>query len=70
MQRFEDGLDIVIRKGLSSLSFTKHQELYQRVIQVEKIHNESKAKSATIKKFSGGNSNFGKHKNIAQEQGV
>ena len=40
--RFEDGLDIEIRKGLSSQVFTKYQDIYQRAMRVEKVLNESK----------------------------
>ena len=50
VDRFEDGLDIEIRKGLSSEVFTKYQDVYQRVMQVEKILNESKAKNARLQR--------------------
>ena len=55
VDRFENGLDIEIRKRLSSQVFTKHQDIYQRAMGVEKVLNESKAKNATTtKKSSGG----------------
>jgi len=39
VDQFEDGLDIEIRKGLSSQVFTKHQDIYQRAMRVEKVLN-------------------------------
>lgn len=67
VDRFEDGLDIEICKGLSSQVFTKYQDIYQRAMRVEKILNESKAKTATTtKKSSGWSSASEKQKNIAQ----
>ena len=35
VDRFGDGLDITIRKGLSSQVFTKYQDTYQREMRVE-----------------------------------
>ena len=65
--RFEDGLDIEICKGLSSQVFTKYQDIYQRAIGVEKALNKSKAKNATTtKKSSRGSSTSQKQKNITQ----
>ena len=67
VDRFEDGLDIEICKGLSSQVFTKYQDIYQIAIRVEKILKECKAKNATTtKKSSGGSSAFEKQKNVTQ----
>ena len=67
VDRFEDGIDIEIRKGLSSQVFTKYQNIYQRAMRVEKVLNEGKTKNATTtKKSSGGSLAFEKQKNIAQ----
>jgi len=69
VNQFEDGLDIEIRKGLPSQVFTKYQDIYQRVMRVEKILNEIKAKNATsIKKSSGWSSASEKPNNIAKEE--
>jgi len=69
VDRFEVGLDIEIHEGLSSLVFTKYQDIYQKAMRVEKILNESKAKNATTaKKSSGGSLASKKQKNITQEE--
>ena len=48
VDRFEDGLDIEIRKSLSSQAFTKYPDIYQRAMRVEKVLDESNAKNAII----------------------
>lgn len=67
VDRFEDGLDIEIRKSLSSQAFTKYPDIYQRAMRVEKVLDESNAKNAPItRKSSGGSSASEKQKNITQ----
>ena len=50
MDQLEDGLEIENDKGLWSKVFNKYQDIYQRVIRVEKVLNESKTKNTTTAK--------------------